>query len=260
MVSADRLAVLAEHVGLKASVYLRPSWKMWPISMPRAMASVPGAVGRRVAVAHLGGLDGAVDVKSRPATEADDMLAGFVGAGHPGGAVDDPRVDQVANPLASSRPSGRCSRFTRNGCLPKSVVLEHLDLAGGDRGLQALVVHLAVAGQADAQELPLLHAGVADLDHDVLQRVRGRNLDPVAVHPVDQRRRWSGCRGCPSTWARAAAEAGLRARRWLDGLDVGGVAGFVARHVRVLADRALGEELLGRRAAHRAGHRERSRT
>ena len=32
-------------VAFMASLYLRPSWKMWPTSMPRAMPSVPLPVG-----------------------------------------------------------------------------------------------------------------------------------------------------------------------------------------------------------------------
>ena len=46
-----------------------------------------------------------------------------------------------------------------------------------------------------------------------------------------------------------------RGGRGLDGLDVGGVAAVVAGHVGVLAGGRGGQELLGGRAAHGAGHR-----
>ena len=42
-------------------------------------------------------------------------------------------------------------------------------------------------------------------------------------------------------------------RERVDGLDVGGVVAARAADVGVLADRGLGQELLGLRAAHRAG-------
>jgi hypothetical protein len=50
----DELAVLVEHLQPSASAYLRPSWKTWPISMPRASSTGPepsgaGSPGRTVA-------------------------------------------------------------------------------------------------------------------------------------------------------------------------------------------------------------------
>ena len=54
-----------------ASAYLRPSWKMWPISMPRAVSSVPssqfgqGSPSRTSAASMVPS-----GVKSRPATRS----------------------------------------------------------------------------------------------------------------------------------------------------------------------------------------------
>ena len=59
----------------------------------------PGAVRGRVAVAHLGCLDGAVwhEVAARHQTH--HVPAGLVGAGDPCGPVHHPRIDEVANPV-----------------------------------------------------------------------------------------------------------------------------------------------------------------
>ena len=96
-----------------ASAYLRPSWKMWPISMPRADSRVPsGAVRAGVAVAHLGGLDGAVGREVAAGDQVEHVAAGDVGAGHPAGALDDPGVDQVPDLRRRASPParrGRCS-------------------------------------------------------------------------------------------------------------------------------------------------------
>ena len=43
-----------------ASAYLRPSWKMWPISMPRAISSGAPQTGQGSPSTHLGGVDHAV--------------------------------------------------------------------------------------------------------------------------------------------------------------------------------------------------------
>ena len=51
-----------------------------------------------VAGADLGGLDGAVGVEVTAGDHVRGVLAGLVGAGHPGGAGDHARVDQVADP------------------------------------------------------------------------------------------------------------------------------------------------------------------
>ena len=58
-----------------ASAYLRPSWKMWPISMPRAVSRVPssqfgqGSPSRTSAASMVPS-----GVKSRPATRSSTWL------------------------------------------------------------------------------------------------------------------------------------------------------------------------------------------
>ena len=61
------------------------------------------AVGRGVALAHLGGLDRAVRGEVAAGDEVDDVVVGLVGAGDPRGAGDDPRVDEVAHAVRGQR-------------------------------------------------------------------------------------------------------------------------------------------------------------
>ena len=61
-----------------ASAYLRPSWKMWPISMPRAISSGRRRSGARVARAHLGRLDRAVGGEVAARDEVEDVPARLV--------------------------------------------------------------------------------------------------------------------------------------------------------------------------------------
>src|SRR6202012_3990384 len=61
------------------------------------------AVRRRVTVAHLGGLDGAVGGEIAAGHHPDDMLSELVGAGDPAGAVHYPRVDEIANAVVLQR-------------------------------------------------------------------------------------------------------------------------------------------------------------
>ena len=58
-----------------ASAYLRPSWKMWPISMPRAISSSSPS-GAEVAGEHLGDVDDAVGGEVASGDQADDVAAG----------------------------------------------------------------------------------------------------------------------------------------------------------------------------------------
>ena len=80
-----------------ASAYFVPSWKMWPISMPRADSRPCPHEGQaspsRTSAASM--VPSAV--KSRPATRSIDVAARLVGAGHPRGALADPGVEQVAD-------------------------------------------------------------------------------------------------------------------------------------------------------------------
>ncbi len=139
-------------------------------------------------------------------------------------------------------------------------LVERLGLGRGDLRFEPLHVDLAVAGQADGQRLDRA-VGVAELHHDVLQRV-GRG--PVAVgmaqlgvgvDPVDERGDRRRVRRVVHDRRRQPVERDRRGSGRDDGLDVGGVVARRAADEGVLADVHRGEELLGRRPAHGARHR-----
>jgi hypothetical protein len=70
----------------KASANLRPSWKMWPISMPAADLERRAAAPAGVAGAHLGGRHDAGRGEVAAHDDVDGVLARLVGAGRPGAA------------------------------------------------------------------------------------------------------------------------------------------------------------------------------
>lgn len=94
------------------------------------------------------------------------------------------------------------------------------------------------------------------LEHDVLEGVGGGDgaAQGCTVGPVHQGGDGRGVAGVVDLCLRQALD---RPRRRAGGghrLDVGGVAGLRAAHEGVLTDLAFGQELLGGRPAHRAGH------
>ena len=130
-----------------ASAYLRPSWKMWPISTPRASSSGPEPSGAGSPAQHLGGLDDAVPGEVPARDEVEHVLAGLVGAGDPAGAGDHARVDQVAD----LRLAGAAQHLRADVALDQRRVLvelgERLHLGRRDLGLQPLGVDLPVTGE-----------------------------------------------------------------------------------------------------------------
>ena len=250
-----------------ASAYLRPSWKMWPISMPRASSSGTGAVGRRVAGAHLGGLDGAVGAEVAAGDEVEDVLAGHVGAGDPARCRRRRAGRAGTGCSAPSRRASRVQRRRADVALDSCRVLRRSPprstastSAGADAASSALEVDLAVAGQADDDELARRRR-VREREHDVLQRVgRGPRAGRLArgsaaLAAVDERVDGRGVRGVLDVRGRARRRTGSAAGdHGRDRLDVGRVAAGRA-HEGVLADRGRVQELLALRAAHRAGHR-----
>ncbi len=90
----------------RASANLRPSWKMWPISMPRASSNGPEPSGAgspaRTSAASIGAVRGEV----ASADQVEDVLAVDVGSGDPAGALDHPRVDQEADGAGRIRAQG----------------------------------------------------------------------------------------------------------------------------------------------------------
>ena len=226
MVSRTGLPSSPSTSTANASVYLRPSWKMWPISMPRADTSGPAPSGdgspSRTSAASM--VPSAV--KSRPATRPTTCLPLLVRAGDPRRAVDDPRIDEVANTVGQQCPSGRCSPSPGRGSW-RSRRRRAWRTRRVERGAEPLVVDLAVAGHADGEQFPLA-AGLTDLQQHVLQGVGGGDLAARGRRcwPSPPAWRWSGCRGCRAPWPRAARRTAAVGHRGDDGLDVGGVAGL----------------------------------
>ena len=176
-----------------ASAYLRPSWKMWPISMPRADSSVPtsqlgqGSPSRTSAASMVPS-----GVKSRPTTRSMTWLPSTSAPVTQRVPWDDPGVDEVADPgraLLAER-AGADVALDQRGVLRELRLVERLDLGRLELALEPLLVDLAVAGQADGQRLAGA-VGVLEHDQDVLEGVGGRPGPVVArergVEVVDQR-------------------------------------------------------------------------
>ena len=198
--------------------------------MPRADSSVPlVAVRAGVAVADLGGLDRAVGGEVAAGDQVDDVAAVDVGAGDPAGALDDPRVDEVADARRVLLPqhAGADVALDQRGVLLELGLVEGLDLGRLQLALEPLLVDLAVAGHADRERLAGA-VGVLEHDQHVLEGVAGGPGAVVArellVEVVDQGLdgrgvgRLLGVRGGRVVVRRRAAGA-----RTCDGLDVGGV-------------------------------------
>src|SRR5699024_10458797 len=132
-------------------------------------------------------------------------------------------------------------------------LVEDRDLGRLERGLDPLHVDLAVAGHTDAEQFPF-PARFADLEHDVLERVRGCHL-PTEVSRVRPRHQGVDGRGVRGVMDDGRGEPVDRpggGRRGDDGLDMGGVPTIGGPHERVLARLGDREELLRGRSAHRS--------
>src|SRR6476646_11003097 len=113
------------------------------------------AVRAGVTVADLGGLDGAVRGEVTPGDQVDDVAAVDVGAGDPAGALDDARVDEVADArgVLLAQHLGADVALDQRRVLPELRLVEGLDLGGLHLPLEPLLVDLAVAGDADRDRL-----------------------------------------------------------------------------------------------------------
>ena len=199
-------------------------------------------------------------VKSRPATRSSTWLPGSSAPVTQRVPSDDAGVDEVPDlrcRLLPQRPGADVALDQRR-VLAESVSSIGSTSVGLELALEPLLVDLAVTGHADGQRLAGA-VGVLEHDEDVLERVAGRPGPVVArellVEVVDQRLDGRGVGRLLDVRGRGVVvrHGGGRADR--DGLDVGGVVAVRAADVGVLADLGLGEELLGLRAAHRAGRR-----
>ena len=130
------------------------------------------AVRAGVAVADLGGLDGAVGREVAAGDDVERVAAGRVGARHPAGPLGDPGVDDepdAGGRLGPERP-GTDVALHQGGVLAHLGLVHGLDLDRLELALEPLLVDLAVAGHADRQRLTGA-VGVLEHDQDVLEGV-----------------------------------------------------------------------------------------
>ena len=261
MITVRSLPCSSSTLRSSASAYLVPSWKMCPISMPRADSSPCPHEGQaspsRTSAASM--VPSAV--KSRPATRSTTCRPGLVGTGHPGRALADPRVEQVADAgrLLAAEHTGPDVALGEHRVGREVLLVEGLHGGRLDLRAEPLLVDLAVAGQADGQRLAGA-VGVHEHDEHVLQGVRGRPGPAVRAREGRLEVRDEGVDGrgvggvLDVRGGHPARVDGIR-HRHPHGLDVGRVAAVGAAHVGVLAVLGGGEELLRLRPAHRPGHR-----
>ncbi len=155
MVTTTDLPFSSRTVRPSAAEYLRPSAKMWPISIPRASSSGPDPSGARSPARTSAASIDAVGGEVPPRDQAEHVLARDVGAGDPCGAGYHARVQEVTD-VRPSRPSdaGADVALDQLGVPGEVGVARGLDLGGRHGGLEPLEVDLAVAGQPDHQDLP----------------------------------------------------------------------------------------------------------
>ena len=138
---------------MKASVYLRPSWKMWPISMPRADTSGPAPSGdgspSRTSAASM--VPSAM--KSRPATRPTTCLPGSSAPVIHDVPVHHPGIDEISNTVGQQRFRADVT-LDQEWVLGEVRVVEQGVLGGIERGAEPLLVDLAVTRHTDRQQLP----------------------------------------------------------------------------------------------------------
>ena len=74
MVTVTSLPFSSSTLSPSASAYLRPSWKTWPISMPRASSTGPEPSGAGSPARTVGDLDRAVGGEVATGDEAEHVL------------------------------------------------------------------------------------------------------------------------------------------------------------------------------------------
>ncbi len=176
MVTVTSLPFSSSTWSPSASAYVRPSWKMWPISIPRADSSVPSvqlgqASPSRTSAASIV----PSGVKSRPATRSMTCEPGTLAPVTQRVPVDDARVDEVADAglrLLTQRLRADVA-LDQRGVLVHLRLAHRLDLDRLQLALEALLVDLAVTGYADGERLARA-VGVLEHHDHVLQGVAGR--------------------------------------------------------------------------------------
>jgi hypothetical protein len=249
----------------RASAYFLPSWKMWPISMPRAatQAFPLPARGADVADLDLGGLDGAVGAEVAPGDEPDDVLPGLLAPVTHAVPFGDPRVGEVTDAgRGSRRPErpGRCSPEPGRGAW-RTRLVERQDDAGSTWAARRFSSTWRSPGTPMTSGSAGVPSGWAS-----------RTTTFLSVSAAVQgRRRFAGCAslrkstrvsivgvpGVSTTWAdgipvdvidRLKASAPARPRRWRHTRSSRSARRCPRRSSAVARNSSL-------RAAHRPGHR-----
>src|SRR5699024_6449872 len=119
---------------------------------------------------HLGGFDRAVGHEVAAGDEVEDVAAGLVGTGDPAGAVDDARVDEIADLRRRVEAEDRMVEVVAGS----DVAPDEFGVGGEVLGRGGLEIDLAVAEHAGAGgpvEVDLTVTGQAD-DDDLAGPVR----------------------------------------------------------------------------------------
>ena len=203
----------------------------------------PATVRRRIAVADFGRLDDAVRGEVAAGHQSDDVLALLVGAGDPRSPGCHPGVDEIANTVGQQGLWPDVS-LPQEGVLGEVGVVEHGVFGRIQRCTQALVVDLAITGNADREQLPVT-AGLTHLEHHILQGVRrGDRPAELSVGPLHECRDGRSVTGVVDHRRGQSVQRQRLRHRRCHRLDVGGVPRLHATHKRVFADLAFGQELL----------------
>ena len=231
-----------------------------------------GTIRAHITMADLDGLDSAVGGEITAVHEVVVVDFMFVGAGEPRGTVGDMRVDEIADRVLdtarrSLRAKGHRADIAADQlrmCL-QVILGRFLNLGGGELGFQTLHIDNAIAGHTDNHEFAprLIMVGILrvfDGDDHILQDVTRLPLTAVAARMVliGARNHIVNAHRIRGRYLLGGGNIGIILdRRFRRGqrLDVPRLAGR-SEGEGVLADWHRSEELLGRGAAHRAGHRE----
>src|SRR5699024_4223377 len=116
------------------------------------------AVRRGVPFAYVGGFDGAVRGEVPAAHQIHHVVVRFVGAGDPGGAGDDARVDEEPHAVRGERARPDVA-LHQERVVREVLVLDECDLGRFQRRLETFHVDVPVAGDTDAEQVPFLLAG-----------------------------------------------------------------------------------------------------
>ncbi len=264
IVTVTSLPFSSSTLSPSASAYLRPSWKTWPISMPRASSTGPEPSGAGSPATHLGRPRRCRRPRSRDRRRGRRRACpcSFAPVIQPVPS-DDARVEEVADAGVDSRRAPRPRRPRADVALDEARVRAKSAsvAASTSAGANATSARLRSTSRSPGRPTTTssrVPSRCGEREHDVLERVgRGPRAAVgarvLAFASVDEGLDRRGVRGVEHLGGRQPVDRqrGSGATR-RERLDVRGVAAGRA-HEGVLADRGGVQELLALRAAHRAG-------